>query len=78
MDNFTFGNETENCLSACYHESADVLYAQPVRRPPNAGVRLYCCDVGALLPQMVSTVIAASPELPAPQRDWRPRVSVHP
>src|SRR5215831_7628425 len=51
VNDFTFGNETKNCLPACHHESADVLYAQPVRRSPNAGIRLYCCDVGALLPQ---------------------------
>src|SRR6516165_9264675 len=51
VNDFTFGNKTENSLPAYHHESTDVLYAQPVRRSPNAGIRLYCRDVGALLPQ---------------------------
>src|SRR5262249_5921137 len=51
VNDFTFGNETKNCLPARHHESADVLHAQPVRCPPNASLRLYCCDVGAFLPQ---------------------------
>jgi len=51
VNNFTFGDDTKNCLPACHHESADVLYSQPVRCLPNAGFRLYCCDVGALLPE---------------------------
>src|SRR6516162_7933967 len=51
VNDFTFGHETENCLPACHHESADVLYAQQVCCPPDVGFRLNCCDVGALLPQ---------------------------
>src|SRR6516225_3712018 len=45
VNDFTLGNETKNCLPACHHESADVLYTQPVRCPPDGCIRLYCCDV---------------------------------
>src|SRR3954449_392625 len=51
MNDFTFGNETKNCVLTRHHESANVLCAEPVRRPLDAGFRTYCCDVGALLPQ---------------------------
>ena len=36
------------------HERADILCMQPVRRPLDANVRGYCCDVGALLLRMFS------------------------
>ena len=48
MNDFTFGNETENCVAARYHEGADIFCMQPVRRSLDADVRGYCCDVGAL------------------------------
>src|SRR6478736_653543 len=51
MNDFTFGNETKNCVPTCHHESANILCAEPVRRSLDAGFRSYCCDVGALPPQ---------------------------
>src|SRR3954451_11740415 len=51
MNDFTFGNETKNCVLSRHHESANILCAEPVCRPLDAGFRSYCCDVGALPPQ---------------------------
>src|ERR1700747_371345 len=51
MNDFTFGNETKNCVPTRHHESANMLGAEPVRRSLDAGFRSYCCDVGALPPQ---------------------------
>src|SRR3954447_788760 len=51
MNDFTFGNETKNCVLARHHESANILCAEPVCRPLDGGFRSYCCDVGALSPQ---------------------------
>src|SRR5258706_10261681 len=51
MNDFTFGNEPKNCVLTRHHEGANILCAEPVRRPLDAGFRTYCCDVGALLPQ---------------------------
>src|SRR6266852_9882989 len=51
VNNFTFGNETNNCVAARHHERADIFCMQPARRPLDAGFRSYCCDVGSLLPQ---------------------------
>src|SRR4029453_3364890 len=51
MNHFTFGNETKNCVLTRHHESANILCAEPVCRPLDAGFRSYCCDVGALPPQ---------------------------
>src|SRR5258707_9057182 len=48
MNDFTFGNETKNCVPTRHHESTDILCAEPVRRPLDTGFRSYCCDVGAL------------------------------
>src|ERR1700733_4131722 len=48
MNDFTFGNETKNCVSTRHHESANILCAEPARRTLDAGFRSYCCDVGAL------------------------------
>src|ERR1700733_11193965 len=48
MNDFTFGNETENCISTRHHESANILRAEPARRTLDTGFRSYCCDVGAL------------------------------
>src|SRR6516164_6422974 len=64
VNDFTFGNETKNCLPASHHKSADVLYAQPVRCPPNAGFRSIVATPVPFCLRMVSIVIAASPELP--------------
>src|SRR5262245_51304293 len=75
---FTFGNETKNRLPACHHESADVLYAQPVCCSPNAGFRLYCNDVGTLLPQNGFDSHSCISRVGCPQGDWPPSVSVHP
>src|SRR3954469_15755202 len=44
-------NETKNCVLTRHHESANVLCAEPVCGPLDAGFRSYCCDVGALPPQ---------------------------
>src|SRR3981189_2500413 len=51
VNNFTFGNETNNCVATRHHERADIFCMQPARRPLDAGFRSYCCDVGSLLPQ---------------------------
>jgi hypothetical protein len=51
VNDFTFGDETKNCVPTRHHESADILCAQPVRRTLDAGSRTYCCNVGALAPQ---------------------------
>jgi hypothetical protein len=51
MNDFTFGNETKNCVLTRHHESANILCAEPVRRPLDAGFRTYCCDLGAFPPQ---------------------------
>src|SRR5271169_513401 len=51
MNDFTFGNETKNCVLTRHHESTNILCAEPVCRPLDAGFRSYCCDVGALPPQ---------------------------
>src|SRR6266403_5834980 len=51
MNDFTFGNETKNCVLTRHHESANILCAEPVCRPLDAGFRSYCCDAGALPPQ---------------------------
>src|SRR6266480_5253829 len=51
MNDFTFGNETENCVLTRHHEGANILCAEPVGRPLDAGFRSYCRDVGALPPQ---------------------------
>src|SRR5262249_21392693 len=48
VNDLAFGNETENCVLTCHYEGANVLCAEPVRRPLDADVRRYCCDVGAL------------------------------
>src|SRR6476660_1809562 len=48
MNDFTFGNETNNCVLTRHHESADILCAEPVCRPLDAGIRSYCRDVGTL------------------------------
>src|SRR6476659_10720797 len=48
MNDFTFGNETKNCVLTRHHdESANILCAEPVCRSLNAGCRSYCCDVAA-------------------------------
>jgi hypothetical protein len=44
-----------------HHESADILYAQPVRCPLNAGFPVNCYDVCAFLPQNAFDGHAASP-----------------
>src|SRR2546423_8619825 len=51
MNDFTFGNETWNCVLTRHHEGANILCAEPVCRPLDAGFRSYCGDVGALPPQ---------------------------
>src|SRR3954447_5390486 len=51
MNDFTFGNETKNCVVTRHYESANILCAKPVCRPLDAGFRSYCCDVGTLPPQ---------------------------
>src|SRR6476661_8061049 len=51
VNNFTFGNETNNCVATRHHARADIFCIQPARRPLDAGFRNYCCDVGSLLPQ---------------------------
>src|SRR5258705_7991734 len=51
MNDFAFGNETKNCVLTRHHERANILCAEPVCRPLDAGFRSYCCDVGALPPQ---------------------------
>src|SRR5258705_12451312 len=51
VNNFTFGNETNNCVATRHHERADIFCMQPARRPLDAGFRSYCCDVASLLPQ---------------------------
>src|SRR6202171_5236997 len=51
VNNFTFGNETNNCVATRHHERADIFCMQPARRPLDAGFRSYCCDLGSLLPQ---------------------------
>src|SRR6185436_13588411 len=48
MNDLTFGNETNNCVLTRHHESADILCAEPVCRPLDAGIRSYCRDVGTL------------------------------
>src|SRR5258707_11110785 len=50
MNDFSFGNETKNCVPARHHESANNLCTEPVRRSLYAGFRSYCCDLGALPP----------------------------
>src|SRR3954447_24822585 len=51
MNDFTFGNEAQNCVLARHYESPNILCAEPVCRPLDAGFRSYCCDVGSLPPQ---------------------------
>src|SRR6516225_3423465 len=51
MNYFAFGNETKNCVLTRHYESANILCAEPVCRPLDAGFRSYCCDVSALAPQ---------------------------
>src|SRR6476660_8087169 len=51
VNNFTFGNETNDCVATRHHERADIFCMQPARRPLDASFRSYCCDVGSLLPQ---------------------------
>jgi hypothetical protein len=45
------GNETKNRVLSHHHESANILCAEPVCRPLDAGFRSYCRDVSALPPQ---------------------------
>src|SRR5260370_8704486 len=51
MNDSRFGKETKNCFVTRHHESANILCAEPVCRPLDAGFRSYCCDAGALPPQ---------------------------
>src|SRR6185312_17543781 len=51
MNDFAFGNETKNCVLTRHYESTNILCTEPVCRPLDAGLRSYCCDVGALAPQ---------------------------
>src|SRR5271154_5383276 len=50
MNDFAFGNETKNCVLTRHHKSPNILCAEPVCRPLDAGFRSYCRDVGALPP----------------------------
>src|SRR5262249_14220355 len=51
MNDFAFGEETKNCILACNYESANILCAEPVCRPLDAGFRSYGRDAAALPPQ---------------------------
>src|SRR5262249_44792996 len=47
MNDFTLGNETKNLVLSHHHEGANILCAEPVCRPLDAGFRSNCRDVGA-------------------------------
>src|SRR5262249_11454265 len=70
VNDFTFGNKTENCLMFFMRNQSAALLTL-------ASGSIVATSVPFCL-RMVSTVTAASPELSAPRRDWPPRVSVHP
>src|SRR5215510_14642830 len=48
VNDFTFGDEANNCVPTRHHESADILRAQPVRSTLDTSFWTYCCNVGAL------------------------------
>src|ERR1044072_6520523 len=51
MIDFRLGDETQNRVLACHHESADMLCPEPVCPPLDAGVGSYRGDLVSLPPQ---------------------------
>ena len=60
MNDFTFGNETKNCVLTRHHESANILCAEPVRRSLDAGSGAIVVTSVPFRLRMLSMVIASS------------------
>ena len=60
MNDFTFGNETKNCVLTRHHESANILCAEPVCRPLMLASGAIVATLVPFCLRMLSMVIVSS------------------